>query len=154
VQLVVSDGPAPRVVPNLIGRDVNEVRAELEAQGLLLAEVEPQFSDEFAAGAVMTQDVPEGTEVPRGSTVTVLVSKGVDLVVFPDLSASVNYVQAEVVLVAAGFTPTLTFGDAQGEITLIVIEGGQPTVGGSYRRGTVVEISAIGAPVATTVPPP
>ncbi len=143
VQLVVSTGPAPRVVPNLVGRPVAEARTELEAMGLTLAESEQVFSDDIGLGSIVAQNIPEGTEVPRGSGVVVAVSRGPDLVIYPDLSAATTFEQAAAALTAAGFQPVLTFGDAQGAIQSVTIAGEAPVTGETYRRGTVVEFTAL-----------
>jgi serine/threonine-protein kinase len=143
VQLVVSTGPAPRVVPNLMGRPVAEARTELEAMGLVLTESEQVFSDDVVLGSIVAQNIAEGTEVPRGSEVLVAVSRGPDLVIYPDLTGAATFEQAAAILGAAGFQPVLTFGDAQGAIQSVSIAGETPTTGETYRRGTVVEFTAI-----------
>lgn len=143
VQLVVSTGPAPRVVPNMIGRAVADARAELESMGLVLTETEQVFSDDITLGSIVSQSIAEGTEVARGSEVTVTVSRGPDLVVFPDISAAVTFDEAAAILREAGFEPVLTFGDAQGAVQTVAIGGAAPEVGSTYRRGTVVEFTAI-----------
>jgi serine/threonine-protein kinase len=143
VQLVVSTGPAPRVVPNLAGRPLAEVRSELEAMGLVLRESEQVFSDDVVLGSIVAQNIAEGTEVPRGSEVLVAVSRGPDLVIYPDLTGAATFEQAAAILSAAGFQPVLTFGDAQGAIQSVSIAGETPATGETYRRGTVVEFTAI-----------
>jgi hypothetical protein len=75
--------------------------------------------------------------------VTVVVSKGVDLVTFPDLSTAPDYEAAAATLIEAGFSPRLVFGDAQGAIRELTIDGVAPEVGSSHRRGTVVDVSAL-----------
>ena len=40
VELVISTGPAPRIVPNVVGRAVADARADLEGIGLTLTELE------------------------------------------------------------------------------------------------------------------
>ena len=52
--------------------------------GLTLSQGDAVFNDDFPIGAVISQSVPEGTEVPRGTDVSVVVSNGPDIVVFPD----------------------------------------------------------------------
>jgi eukaryotic-like serine/threonine-protein kinase len=143
VQLIVSQGPAPRVVPNMVGVPVAEATATLEAIGLVLTEGEQVFSDDFPLGAVISQGVVAETEVTRGTTVPVVVSKGPDVVIFPDLASAANFDQAAQLLRDAGFEPLLTFGDAQGAIQSIVIAGEDPVVGQAYRRGTLVEFVAL-----------
>lgn len=143
VQLVISKGPAPRVVPNIIGLAVADATTQLTDLQLTLSQGEQVFSDDFPLGAVVSQSVPEGTEVPRGSDVSVVVSRGPDIVVFPDISAATTFEQAAAILGPAGFQPVLTFGDAQGAIQSVTIEGQPPQVGNTYRRGTVVEFTGL-----------
>jgi serine/threonine-protein kinase len=143
VQLVISKGPAPRVVPNIIGLSVADATTQLTDLQLTLSQGEQVFSDDFPLGAVVSQSVPEGTEVPRGTDVSVVVSRGPDIVVFPDIAAATTYEQAAAILGPAGFQPVLTFGDAQGAIQSVTIDGQPPVVGNTYRRGTVVEFTAL-----------
>jgi beta-lactam-binding protein with PASTA domain len=143
VQLVVSLGPAPRVVPDLVGLPLAEARAAVEALQLQLVETEQVFSDDIPLGSVLAQSAPPGSELERGSTIAVALSRGPDLVTYPDLTGAGTFEQAAVVLRAAGFEPTLVFGDAEGVIQQVTIDGEPPVVGNSYRRGAVVEIVAL-----------
>lgn len=142
VELVVSLGPAPRTVPDVVGRPVGEARAAIEDLQLVFTEQEHVFDDEVPLGSVISQSVEAGTEVERGSEVSVVVSKGPDLVVFPDLAGVASYEEAAQLLVEAGFTPVLTFGDAQGPIQSFTIDGAEPAAGQTYRRGTQVDFVA------------
>jgi len=143
VQLVVSLGPAPRSIPNVVGTTVGSARAELEALGLTLTEAGQDFSDDIVLGSVISQGLEPGTEVERGTDMTVVVSRGPDIVPFPDLSAAANYEEAAAILVEAGFQPRLTFGDTMGELQLVRIDDEEPVVGETYRRGTQVDIRAL-----------
>jgi serine/threonine-protein kinase len=143
VQLVISKGPAPRIIPNIIGLAVADATTQLAAMQLTLSEGEQVFSDDFPIGAIVSQSIAEGTEVPRGTDVSVVVSRGPDIVVFPDISTATTFEQAAAILGPAGFQPVLTFGDAQGAIQSVAIDGQPPQVGSTYRRGTVVEFTAI-----------
>ncbi len=143
VQLVVSLGPAPRQIPDIVGISALEARVKLDSMGLVLTEVSQEFNDDVAAGAIISQSIEPGTEVARGSELTVVVSLGVDLVTFPDISAAPSFEAAAELLRAAGFEPLLTFGDAQGEIREYTIDGAQPEPGQQFRRGTVVAFQAL-----------
>lgn len=143
VELVVSRGPAPRTVPDVVGIPGAEARTAIEALQLGFAEAPQEFNDDVPLGSVIRQDPAVGTEVERGSTVTVVISRGPDLVVFPDLSGAATYEAAAELLLEAGFEPRLRFGDAQGAIRDVTIDGEEPVVGETYRRGTVVDISAL-----------
>ena len=144
VRLVVSQGPRPRTIPDLHGVDVNGARIAVESEQLVFrVEAEQQFSDEFAAGTVMWQSIEPGTEVPRGAEIVVVVSKGPDVVPFPDLSQAATYNDAAALLEAAGYDPTLTFGDAEGAVQEVQIGDATPVPGELYRRGTTVFIKAL-----------
>ena len=101
VQLVVSKGPEPRIVPNLLGRASGDAQAEVEAAALLFTVSEQLFSDEAPIGTIMARASP-GTEVPRGSEIRWRCSRGPDLVTFPDLSAAPTYEAAAAILRGRG----------------------------------------------------
>lgn len=143
VELVVSLGPAPREVPDVVGMPVGAARSELEALGLTLTEVGQEFSDDIVLGSIVSQGIAPSTEVERGSDVTVIVSRGPDIVPFPDLSEAATYEDAAAILIEAGFQPRLTFGDTLGELQQVRIDGQAPVVGETYRRGTQVDIRAL-----------
>ena len=74
--LVVSSGPAPRVVPDgLVGLSAADAKARLAAVQLGASVTE--VNDEAApAGMVMAVGTPPGTSVPRDTAVGLTVSKG------------------------------------------------------------------------------
>lgn len=143
VELVVSRGPAPRTIPDVVGVTGAAARSAVEELQLVFAEAPQEFNDEVPLGTVIRQDPAPGAEVERGTTVTVVISRGVDLVQFPDLSGAATYEDAAVLLLEAGFEPRLRFGDAQGAIRDVTIDGEEPEVGETFRRGAVVDISAL-----------
>ncbi len=143
VQLVVSTGPAPRVVPDVFRFLVADAVAAMESIQLTVSAAGQEFNDEIPAGAIISQAVAPGTEVPRGTDVPVVVSLGVDLVSFPDLSVVTTFEEAQALLEAEGFTAVLTFGDAQGAVQEYSIAGVVPEIGQQFRRGTQVDIVAL-----------
>jgi beta-lactam-binding protein with PASTA domain/serine/threonine protein kinase len=142
VELVVSIGPAPRVVPAVTGLATEQARQALEELQLVYVESAEEFSDDVPADAVIRQEVEAGTEVERGTEVSVVVSRGPDLVAFPDLSDATSFEDAAAILGAAGFEAELVFGDAQGDVQSYQIDGVQPAVGDMFRRGTLVTVQA------------
>jgi serine/threonine-protein kinase len=142
VELVISSGPAPRTVPDLVGLAVGAARGELEDVQLTLHEAGQEFSDDIPLGSVVSQAIEAGSEVARGIEVQVIVSKGPDIVSFPDISGAATYEAAAAILVEAGFEPRLTLGDAQAAVRTVRIDGEEPEVGETFRRGTRVDIRA------------
>jgi eukaryotic-like serine/threonine-protein kinase len=84
VALVVSKGPAPVPMPSLVGKPATQVKAALTKLGFAVTTTQ-DVSKTVAAGSVISTDPKAGVPVPKGSTVTIVVSKGPPLVVVPDL---------------------------------------------------------------------
>jgi eukaryotic-like serine/threonine-protein kinase len=140
VQVILSNGPAPRAVPSLGGLAAADAKAAVEALQLVYAQAADEFSDSVPVGAVIRQDPAAGSQVPRGSTVTVVVSKGPDVVAMPDV-ANLPLRQAQDTLSAAGLGVGTVTGNADGVVTATT-SGGQPvTAGQSLRRGTAVDLT-------------
>ena len=68
ITLVVSKGPPPVTVPRLIDVPKDKAIATLQGLGLKVKVVEGEFSP---LNRVISQDPPGGTEVPKGTTVTI-----------------------------------------------------------------------------------
>ncbi len=84
VALVISKGPAPVKIPKLTGQTKDAATATLKGAGL-----EVKYADDYsktvAEGSVISSTPKAGTTVPKGGTVTLVISKGPPLVQMPDL---------------------------------------------------------------------
>lgn len=78
VDYVVSEGPATTMVvmPTLEGKTLDEAKAEITKNNLQVGTIDPKYSDVYAAGLVMSQNIVAGTETPEGSVVNLVVSQG------------------------------------------------------------------------------
>jgi serine/threonine-protein kinase len=83
VQLFISSGPEEVAVPEVIGLSRDSAEAQISDAGLVPA-VREQESEE-PEGEVISQDPAAGTELQRGSTVTITVSTGIEEVVVPNV---------------------------------------------------------------------
>jgi serine/threonine-protein kinase len=83
VLLVISDGPRPVEVPNVVGRTYDDASKALIAKRFKVSRTD-EYSDTVPAGQVIRHSPVSGAEAPRDSTVTVVVSKGPDLVTVDD----------------------------------------------------------------------
>ena len=112
VSIVVSQGPEVEkaTVPNFVGETVERAKEQLNILGLV-ADVYETYDDQYPAGQVIFQSVPNGTEVEVGSTVKLQVSKGpeakpsdpgttagVTKQIWVDLSDYVGVVQVKIVV--------------------------------------------------------
>ncbi|MDR7566763.1 MAG: PASTA domain-containing protein [Armatimonadota bacterium] len=74
VNLVVSKGPEPVQVPDLVGLTLDEARAQLAPLGLSLERVRYAPRADAPPGTVVEQTPPPGATVRRGSGITVLIA--------------------------------------------------------------------------------
>jgi serine/threonine-protein kinase len=136
VRLLVSRGPEPRTIPeDLGGQPEDDVVARLDELGLVPA-VEGAFSDDVEAGRVISTEPGPGAAAERGSTVTVVVSRGPDLVTVPDVSAVGSLAEAVALLEAEGLVAGDVAGPAAGAPA-----SSSPGAGEQVRRGSEVDIT-------------
>jgi serine/threonine-protein kinase len=136
VQLLVSQGPAPRPVPDVGGKSAADAQAALEAAGLVVQSTQ-EFSEQVPNGAVAGTNPPAGTEVAKGSTVTMVVSKGPPPVEVPRV-VDMKRTDAIAKLQAAGFQVNVQ----QGVVTpLDRVYSQDPPPGEQRPKGSTVTIS-------------
>ena len=108
VELVVSKGPIPRTVPNLVGATQASASSQLAALQLGVTVVQA-YSNSVASGVVISQSVAAGDKVARGTVITLTVSQGPHLVTVPNLLGD-TLSQAQAALQEAGLTLVLYNG--------------------------------------------
>jgi beta-lactam-binding protein with PASTA domain/predicted Ser/Thr protein kinase len=84
VTITVSKGPSPVKIPELRGTPAGDARSTLEALGFTV-ERRDEFSTEVALGEVIRTEPPAGQNGPKGSTVTMIVSKGPQTFAMPNV---------------------------------------------------------------------
>ena len=112
VDLVISKGPEPVPVPDVVGKRIANAKKALTAAGLK-SEVTEKYSEEVRDGAVISVKPKVGTIVDSGSRVAVVVSKGPPPVTVPNLidmpkQKAINALQKiglKAKVVQGGFTP-------------------------------------------------
>jgi beta-lactam-binding protein with PASTA domain len=83
VKVLVSKPPILVKVPGVVGQFVVEARMHLENAHLTVSSVVEQAHPSLAVGKVISQSVPEGTEVRAGMGLELKVSKGAETVTVP-----------------------------------------------------------------------
>lgn len=134
VEVVVSAGPSTRSVPILIGKTVEQARAELEPLGFVIGTITEVFSEAGAPGEVLATDPEAETRASSGTVVNLTVSKGPDLVVVPDLIGK-TFKEAQELLTKTGLQLGSTTGPRTG-----VVAGADIPAGTQVRRGTQISV--------------
>ncbi len=84
VTIVISDGPPPVRVPNVVGQPSTDAEATLENLGFQVKETN-EYSTTVPKDDVISTDPAVGVSPPKGSPVTVVVSKGPQTFAMPDV---------------------------------------------------------------------
>ena len=133
VDLVVSAGPKPRIVPDgLVGQPVDAVTTQLTALGLVVARNDA-YSDTVAEGTVLSVTPPSGAAVPKGGTVTVSASKGKRPIAIPADIVGKSVTAATEELQALGLVVSGVQGSPTGRVS-----GSNPAVGALVKPGSSV----------------
>ncbi len=138
INLVVSLGAEQVTVPNVIGKSRSDAQSILEKSGFKVELGQEEFSSKVSAGCVISQDPNGNSTANKGSTVTLIISKGSDSVSVPNV---VNYTEDNAVstLKSAGFTVSINR-----EYSSTVDEGyviSQNPSGGKLDKGSSVTIT-------------
>ena len=137
VNLVVSSGKPTVAVPALAGSQAGQsfasAQAALQSVGLSAVESD-QFSDTVAKGQVIGTNPAAGTQATVGSQVTVLISKGPDLVAVPNVSGQ-SVAAASQILAQDGFNVTGVTGNPNKPVSST-----SPSAGTMAHRGANVQI--------------
>lgn len=153
VSAIVSQGPAPRSVPNLLGIDVATATSTLAAMQLtIVQDPSEQFSSTYPVGSIAVQSLPAGTAIQRGQSITVAVSKGPDLVAIPALGG-LTYDQISAALTTAGLRVGKITGDkVLGTISDATVAGVSAVPGQMYLRNTKIDLVFTTPPPSTEAP--
>jgi beta-lactam-binding protein with PASTA domain/serine/threonine protein kinase len=87
VDLVVSKGPRPVKVEDWVGKDSDDALAWFDDKGLDATVSGKEYSDTVDEGDVISMDPPAGTTLHRGDAVSLVVSKGPELIEVPSVKA-------------------------------------------------------------------
>ena len=97
---------------------------------------EPVFNEEIAKGYVVTQSIEPNSTVPKGTLITLYVSKGKEQIVLPDVMGS-DYEEAAARLEELGFKCERT-ETSEGNYRENEVVSMAPLSGKTYSRGTTV----------------
>lgn len=156
IYLVVSGGEALVSVPILRGRSSRDAKFALERYGLALGTTAYAVSEAYPENTIVYQSVQEGTKVPRGTAVGIIVSRGraIEQAAVPDVvGRSVS--EAERLLTSQG----LRLGNVAYQISASLVPNTVvdqfPRAGDSVAYGRAVDLFVVkaGMPKEEVGPP-
>ena len=138
VRINVSRGAKPVPVPDVTGQPYLNAKSALEGQGFSVSRVDVQ--SDSAEGVVVAADPPAGTEVSKGSRITLSVSKGPATTQIPDVRQQ-NQATAQSLLAGAGLTPSVVFQPVTDPSQDGIVLDQNPAPGADAKSGEVVIIT-------------
>lgn len=139
VTVYVSTGPPILTLPDESGQTVDDATVALTTLKFAVTRKD-EFSDDVAAGTVVSQDPRGPTQQRKFTAVTLTVSKGPDLVVVPTLPKLDPLDDAEAKITAAGLAWKVQ--TSFGGLYNLVIQL-DPATGQKVHRGSTVTITVI-----------
>jgi serine/threonine-protein kinase len=149
VTLRVSQGPRVIALPDLAGKTADEATAALQGLGLELGGLSQAFDAKVPEGSVISSDPAAKAEVARGSTVSLVVSKGPQPIGVPTVTGLPRD-QAEAAVTGLGlkFAAEDAFDDTVPEGVVI----SQDPASGTLVAGQTVKVVVSKGPQFVTVP--
>jgi serine/threonine-protein kinase len=133
IDLTVSAGPAPRIIPNMSGMTYDQAAAALQAKNLVATRAPDQYNDDDStAGKVISASPAQGATAKRGDIVTLTVSLGRPEV--PSLNGLTSDAAAAK-LATVGLTLGGKYGPSGGKVFLST-----PGSGTKVKPGSSVDI--------------
>ncbi|MFG2514925.1 Stk1 family PASTA domain-containing Ser/Thr kinase [Streptomyces sp. NPDC048584] len=142
VTLTIAKETAQVTVPNLLGKTPEEAKGLLESKGLVLGGQTEEESTAQAEGTIFEQGFAPGTDVDRGSTVTIKIAKAPQNETFamPKVT-QITVAQAKQVLAENGLQLERIQGG--GDDNAVVLQSNPPE-GQQVRKGDKVTLIALG----------
>ncbi len=147
--MVVSRGPTPVAIPDLTGMSDGQAGEALKTAGLVaVAPVTEAFDENVPAHFVISWD-PKGTELPKGSSVNLVVSKGPAPRQVPQISGSFADAKAALANVQLKAKQVEVFSDT---VPAGQVVSTQPAAGASAPRGATVTVNVSKGPDLIAIP--
>jgi len=146
VDLVISKGPKPVPVPNVVGQSQAGAMSAITNAGFVVWKITWEYSATLPVGAVIAQTPVGGVEVLPGTAVDLVVSKGMQPLVMPDVVGQPQ-VRAEAAITAAGLAVGLVTQACSGTVAAGGVISQSPAAGSEVLPGTVVSIVASLGPI-------
>jgi serine/threonine-protein kinase len=143
VTVTVSKGPERYAVPELVGSTQTEAKARLEENRLTLGKATEAFDEKVPAGQIVSSAPKAGTQVKRGTAVTIVVSKGRQPITVQDFTGKPAD-QAVAALTGAGLKVDATKQEFSTDVPKGSVISQAPASGTLFRGDQVVLVVSKG----------
>lgn len=138
-----SNAPELVKVPDLRGLNYNNIKSNPDYTNTFIFETEYQDSDTQGKDVVLSQDIAYGTEVPKGSTIKLVLSSGNEEITLKDFTGQ-NYATVKLKLEEMGFQCRAIVeknddSERAGKVAEMLT-----TPGKGYKKGTVIYVKVWG----------
>lgn len=142
LRIMVSVGPEPRVVPDVIGQPLEQALVEIGRAGLMIGDVTEAHRPELQPNSVVELGDDPGSEVPRETPIDIVIAVPEDLRTVPYLTG-LRRESAVEMLRSVGLEP---------QIVTVYVPAGDATAGRVTSQGTAPQAKIPrGTPVTITV---
>jgi beta-lactam-binding protein with PASTA domain len=149
IEVVVSRGPPPVALPEVVGKPLAEAQPLLEQAGFVVA-VERQFDENVAKDIVLGTKPASPGKAPRESTVTLVVSDGPAPVPVPDVAGK-TFAEATAIL-GQKRLKAVQRDDFSDTVPVGVVIGTEPAAGQPAGRDSEVTVAVSKGPELVAVP--
>jgi beta-lactam-binding protein with PASTA domain len=154
VNLVLSSGPPPGTVPNVVGLTQAAATTAITNASLVVGAVTQQSSTSVAAGNVISQSVAPGQVLTAGSAVDLVVSNGPPLVAVPTVTGLTQAAATSAITGASLVAGTIT-QESSATVPSGSVISQTPSAGTQAAVGSAVNlVVSSGPPAAPPTPPP
>ena len=151
VHVMVSDGPGPVSVPDVSGMSQAEAASIFQAAGLELGQVTEAYHESIPAGTVLQQSPAAGALVYAGTPVHLTLSRGMELVVVPDLGGMLQEEAIEA-LEAAQLRLGIVIKENHESVPANAVLGQEPEPGAQVHAGTAINLYISRGPAPYGIP--
>ena len=138
-----SNAPELVKVPDLRGLNYNNIKSNPDYTNTFIFETEYQDSDTQGKDVVLSQDIAYGTEVPKGSTIKLVLSSGNEEITLKDFTGQ-NYATVKLSLEDMGFQCRAMVEKNDDPERAGKVAEMLTTPGKGYKKGTVIYVKVWG----------
>jgi len=150
VEVTVSQGTQTVSVPNVVGMTQDQAATALTAVGLKPGDVTQAYSTEIETGKVVSQSPNGGQQASKGSQVSLVVSKGSQMISVPNVKGMAQDAATQS-LTSAGFKADVQTQSASDSTQVGRVLNQSPAAGEMIAKGATVTIVVGKTPATVNV---